>query len=199
MAREGIAAAGRTRDSPSTGARVSNLCNVQTVSRKDAIYNGRPPHLQPTPIAIYHEVFAKFTLEVAKVPDADELSTDELRMASSFLHALAEFYKSEGLRAAALAPSLSYLLSRDLVLTETSIHMESGTIRPDGVHRTACIGLDPLRRVIATSLIVEKKNEVGTAGCDPMSQAECAIVAIYCSQDACLFSCTVLCVRPCVH
>lgn len=162
------------------------------MDRVDAIYNGRPSPLTPPPIAIYHEVFAKFTQEVEENPDVDNFNADELRIASNFLYASAEFFGNEDSRGAALQPFLSRALARPQVLTETPINLGSKIIKPDGVHRTPCIGLDRDGKVSGTCLITEKKNEVGTVGCDPMSQAECCIIAIYCSKEVCLSSWTML-------
>ncbi|KAI0336575.1 hypothetical protein GY45DRAFT_1429653 [Cubamyces sp. BRFM 1775] len=58
--REQIAAAAHQRQSPSSGATVSQLLQTQTTLRIDAVYNCRPLELTGPPITMYHPVFANF-------------------------------------------------------------------------------------------------------------------------------------------
>ncbi|KAH9930695.1 uncharacterized protein B0H18DRAFT_1116814 [Fomitopsis serialis] len=157
--REAIAAAGRKRRSPSSGATVSELMKTQTPTHLDAVYNYRPLHLAPPPIIIYRPAFARFAYSISQPIGSNIYTPKEVETAREFIELSSKLYVDEP--------------SRQRAITDAFLE-------PDGVIRMDT-SFEGFRPVVA---ITEVKNEIGTGGCDPRAQAECAYVAIYTSPEA---------------
>lgn len=189
--REAIAAAGRKRRSPSSGARISELMKTQTPTRLDAIYNYRPLDLAPPPIIIYHPAFARFARAMSHPLDPDNPYTrKEVQTAREFIQLSSKLYGDDVSRQRAITDALSDAVGGG-ILDRAPLDYSSGSFEPDGVIHmdTSFEGFIP---VVA---ITQVKNEIGTGGCDPLAQAECAYVAVYTSREvyAPLLRLTIVC------
>lgn len=76
VARENIAMAARSRDSPSTGAKTANRRETQVSHRLDAIHSFRPLELSTPPVSIYHPVFGRFHQLIME--ERDDFTPEEL-------------------------------------------------------------------------------------------------------------------------
>ncbi|PCH32989.1 hypothetical protein WOLCODRAFT_159755 [Wolfiporia cocos MD-104 SS10] len=173
--REKIAAAARSRQSPSTCATAEQRFDSQKSTCLDALYNYRPLHLIPPPITIYHPVFNKF---LQMMVDPQDFTHDELDLAQTFVTQAASYYIFETDRANEISAMSSAVHPR--ILAAATLSYISGELRPDGVVFSAKL-LYGFRTVAA---ITQVKAEIGEGSCDPIAQAECAYVAIYSSDEA---------------
>ncbi|KAF9476230.1 hypothetical protein BDN70DRAFT_897494 [Pholiota conissans] len=178
--REDITKGAQNRQSPSSGAKLDSLKTTQNVSRPDAIYNSRPLTLQPPPISIYHPVFAKFTQLMATPYTNMDFSYEELEQAIKFIASSLPFYEDEKSRQDSILGLASVASG---ILTSSAFNLKSGMFSPDGVCSVECpVFTEKYQSTQAVMGIQVLESEVGTGGCDPAAQAECAYVAI-CSSD----------------
>ncbi|KZT18890.1 hypothetical protein NEOLEDRAFT_1142814 [Neolentinus lepideus HHB14362 ss-1] len=173
--RETIARVAQTRKSPSAGAAIGELVITQRAGRADAVYNYRPLSLTPLPITIYHPVFAKF-LQIME--EDTVLMHDELAHALTFIGQAVKLYKNETKRMEQLSAMKAGV--HQSILGITGLTFESGDFNPDGVVFSAQTP-DQFKTILC---ITEVRNEIGEGGSDPISQAECAYVAVYSSDEA---------------
>ncbi|KAI0714115.1 hypothetical protein C8Q72DRAFT_206479 [Fomitopsis betulina] len=175
--RENIAAKGRSRSSPSTGAVTAARLGIQHSRRPDAVHNFRPLELFTPPVTIYHPVFARFRRLMAQEPT--DLGPEELTRAQRFVVAANKIYQSEEQRISGLQDTFRWLHAN--ILTKKTFEFRSQKLIPDGA---VCIAKTP-DDFDTVSVITEVKNEIGDGGCDPLAQAECDYVAIYSADEAC--------------
>lgn len=176
LGREHIALAAHQRQSPSTGAHLSQRVQTQTTARIDAVYNGRPLDLLGPPITIYHPVFTKF-MRVMESPG--ELTSEELDTAQMFITEAAAYHKDKATRRNRLSSLMSRAVHVDVL---NRLHLSNGTCTfvSDGVMLNTCTLPSDLMPLIG---VHELKNEIGEDGCDPTAQAENVYVAYYSSAE----------------
>ena len=176
-ARENIAAMGRKRPSPTSGAATGPRLQIQLSGRADVVYNFRPLHLSTPPVTIYHPVFARF---LHLMEDEQAFTSEELDYAYNFVDAANMIYQSEYARGAALAEVTARAVHPQMML-QKMLELKSQKLQLDGAvcAGKASNGFDII------SVITEMKNEIGDGNRDPLAQAECAYVTIYCSEDVC--------------
>ncbi|KAF9779195.1 hypothetical protein BJ322DRAFT_1113551 [Thelephora terrestris] len=155
--REGIAAAAQKRESPSTGASLTQRTLTQNDGRADAVYNYRPAELTPPPITIYHPVFAKFLQLMAEPPDPTH---EELGRAHEFVCLASAYYRDEAERVGKLSRSINAAV-HDGILGTHPLSYTSSKLAPGGV---VFSGKTPSGFLtIAAILVLEAKAEIGEA------------------------------------
>lgn len=159
--------------------------HTQHKERQDTMYNGRHSPLTPPAIGIYDNAFSEFSCKLAQTPDRNSFTKEEFINMSDFLHASVKYYESEGQRLTALQPYFNKALAREGVLKETTLYLGSKNVKPDGCHTVDCSGPGRIGTASAVNLLVKGKSEGSLV--DPMSQAECCYIAIYCSEEVCSF------------
>ncbi|KAI0708788.1 hypothetical protein C8T65DRAFT_740166 [Cerioporus squamosus] len=174
--REQIAAAAQKRDSPSTGATLSQRLKTQTAACIDAVHNGRPIELTGAPITIYHPAFANF-LKYMEEPRV--FTPEELDVAQDFITQAAAYHKHAS-RRHKLSPSMSAGVHQ-FVLELTPISNSTGTFTTDGAMFASRETPDGFCPLIGAH---ELRPEIGEGGCDPSAQAENVYVAYYSSDEA---------------
>ncbi|RPD53873.1 hypothetical protein L226DRAFT_617285 [Lentinus tigrinus ALCF2SS1-7] len=177
--REQIAIAAQRRDSPSTRATLPQRLKNQTVTRIDAVHDGRPIELTGPSITIYHPVFAKFLKYMA---EPQEFTSEELDTAHSFVTKAVAYFADEPTRRLKLKDSMGDGVHRQ-VLELTKIPNSTGRFTSDGAMFASPTATTPddFCPIIA---LHELKNEIGEGGCDPIAEAENMYVAYYSSNEA---------------
>ena len=167
----------KTRSSPSTSAQAKQMLHKQQPTNVDAMYNGRPTALSPTPIWLYHPVFSQFSRDML---DNSELTEKELRAASNLISVSSEYYETETDRVTHSQAAWARVLpDYGFWPQETTFNVGPSSVKPDGVAWTMCSGHD----ATILRLVMEFKNEMGEAECDPLAQAECVYIAVTCSDQ----------------
>lgn len=163
----------KSRKPPSTGAQAGEMRRQQRSRNVDAIYNGRPISLSPTPITIYHPIFSQFARDAS---DDSALTKEELETADNFISISSVFYVDEGERQEKLQNVLASLFRGCGVISrETTFPVGTSSVKPNGHASTVC----PNHGFAAAfRLFMEMKNGVGEGGCDPLLQAECVYIAL---------------------
>ncbi|KAG8912076.1 hypothetical protein FRC00_005319 [Tulasnella sp. 408] len=147
---------GQAAPTPSDAAKHPAL-DVEQTERQMQI--GRPFGTTGPSISIYHSVFSKFK-SLIKNPTPD-ISPATVAQAFDLIVAAAAIYPTENDRTRVITPIVQKLLGYPIV----TVPSEFG-FRPDGIiiYPGSEEGKIPL-------LVMEAKNEVGTGGIDPNSQA----------------------------
>ena len=130
---------------------------------------------------IYHPAFARFAQSMSQPADRNiQYTPAEVQTAREFIQLSSKFYVDESSRQRAIKAALSNAVGFG-ILDSTSLKYSSGRLQLDGVIRTDT-SIEGFRPVVT---VTEVNNEIGTGGCDPRAQAECAYVAVYTSFDVC--------------
>lgn len=171
----------KIRSPPSTGAHASEMRTQQSLKKIDAVYNGRPLSLLPTPIVLYHPVFAQFTRDLSSDLHC---TSQELVAARNLIAISSQFFKLELDRQNEMAEVLRTMFGkRGVVLHETTFSTSRSTCKSDGHHSAECWNQSRNGQTPeAFDLLVQWKPDFGEGTCNPMSQAECVYVAL-CSTD----------------
>ncbi|KAI0676591.1 hypothetical protein C8Q78DRAFT_1073381 [Trametes maxima] len=125
----------RSYGKPSSEAEPKNMRDRQHPSNILAAYNGRPLHLAPPPIAIFHPVFAQMTRESREPARFHDFTADEIDAAYKFLLACAQNHLDEAEFQEALQDFNFIGTGRPHFWYETSIKLSGGqtrSMRPDG-------------------------------------------------------------------
>lgn len=163
----------KTRKAPSTSTQAHEMRRQQTSRNVDALYNGRPISLSPTPILIYHPVFSQFARDMS---DTSALTQEEVETAYDFIAISSEFYENEVERQEKLEEVVSSIFfGCGVISQETTFPVGTSSVKPDGHAFTVCLNH---RLAKALRLIMEYRTEVGEGRCDPLWQAGCAFRAL---------------------
>ena len=148
------------KPTPSLAANISSLLHTQ---EKNPIFMTRPHSTHGPPITIYHSAFADFHRNLRTRRDLD-IPSEYYRAVSSFLVASCALYPSKRARQNALLPFLKFLCGHTIGSGQLSDGSSS-----DGISITK-VKLGSVE-TMALLLLLELKNEIGTGGCDPSTQA----------------------------
>jgi hypothetical protein len=138
-----------------------------------AIYNGRPVEYTGPPIQIYHPAFATFIRE--SLDTTTKLTPELLNAAKKLIGTSLAHYPDALARRKALE-SLNLLESIPTCSMEFTI--AKSVVRPDG---SAIV--DVGKSLTIPYEIMELKNEIGTGGMDPHTQAEYGYASIFCTPE----------------
>lgn len=174
VAREAVCATGLTRDSPSSGAKNSKLCETQKPAYLGAIFNHSPLELSPPNIMIFHPVFAKFIRLMNE--ESYTFTAGELDQAYRFIEISTTFYPEEKDQQLALQELTN--VHEKFWVTESILLGGSRSANPDGNTCVLCHKLP--NKPKAFSSLQELKNKIGEGGCDAADQTD-ACYACVCS------------------
>ncbi|KAI0642530.1 hypothetical protein C8Q79DRAFT_216762 [Trametes meyenii] len=163
----------RSYGKPSSEAEPKNMCDRQRPSNTLAAYNGRPLHLAPPPIAIFHPVFAQMTRESREPAHLHDFTADEIDAAYKFLLVCAQNHLDEAEFQEALQGFT--FISRPRFWYELSIKLSGGQIRsmrPNGSSSIDVV-LPGAEAVAAYTALGELKN-LGEQKADASMQAMAA-------------------------
>ena len=162
----------RDKPAPSTAANVISLLHTQ---RNEPIFITRPHSTRGPPITIYHSAFAEFRRNLKTRRDLG-IPPEYYKIVSSFLVTSCALYASERERRNALLPFLKLLLRQ----TIKSGQLEDGC-SSDGISVTK-VSLGSMG-IMALLLLWELKNEIGTGGCDPSTEASFSFTRWWATND----------------
>jgi len=177
--RESVVEKAKSRPSPSAGAKLDKLQDVQKLSQADAIYNHRPLSLSAESITIYHSVFTEFINDISAPLNSLDFGHEELAAAADFMQAAIQFYKIQDFRITAMRKAVGSTLDKEL-FTKSVVAASQGSgstsAEPDGLLTVVCSMLpnQPMGYYGAQ----ETKNESGEGGSDSVALAECDYRAI---------------------
>ena len=182
--RESVVGKAKGRPSPSTGAKLDKLRDVQRPSQADAIYNHRPLSLSAESITIYHSVFAEFINDISAPLNSLDFSHEELAAAVDVVQAATQFYKIEDFLVTAMRKAVGSTLDKEL-FTRSVVAASQGSgstsAEPNGLLTVVCSMLP--NQPIGYYGVEETKNESGEGESDSVAQAECDYRAIVSRDD----------------